>query len=91
MGGTSIPMRSAEDIMWTIQFRNGQVKRFKFPIRTTPEGSINPYEGKPEGSDLEDSLMFNETEIATPKEVLNKKFDVEEADLSETWVSAAHK
>lgn len=35
MGGTSIPMRSAEDIMWTIKFRNGSVKRFKFPIRTT--------------------------------------------------------
>jgi adenylylsulfate reductase subunit B len=84
-------MRSAEDIMWTIQFRNGQVKRFKFPIRTTPEGSIKPFEGKPEGGDLEDSLMFNETSIVTPKEVLNKKFDVEEADLSETWVSAAHK
>jgi adenylylsulfate reductase subunit B len=91
MGGTSIPMRSAEDIMWTIQFRNGQVKRFKFPIRTTPEGSIKPFEGKPEPGDLEDSLMFNETAIVNPKAVLNKKFDVEEADLSETWVSAAHK
>ena len=23
------------------------MKRFKFPIRTTPEGSIDPYAGKP--------------------------------------------
>ena len=48
MGGTSIPLRSAEDIMWTVKFRNGNMKRFKFPIRTTPEGSIDPYGGKPE-------------------------------------------
>jgi adenylylsulfate reductase subunit B len=32
--------------MWTIRFRNGTIKRFKFPIRTTPEGSIDPYGGK---------------------------------------------
>jgi adenylylsulfate reductase subunit B len=30
-----------------IRFRNGTLKRFKFPIRTTAEGSINPYGGKP--------------------------------------------
>ena len=34
--------------MWTIKFRNGNLKHFKFPIRTTPEGSIDPYAGKPE-------------------------------------------
>jgi adenylylsulfate reductase subunit B len=33
--------------MWTIKFRNGTLKRFKFPIRTTSEGSIDPYGGKP--------------------------------------------
>jgi adenylylsulfate reductase subunit B len=32
--------------MWTIKFRNGTTKRFKFPIRTTPEGSIDPYGNK---------------------------------------------
>jgi len=26
---------------------NGNVKRFKFPIRTTAEGSIDPFGGKP--------------------------------------------
>ncbi len=48
MGATVSPMRSTDSIMWTIKFRNGTIKRFKFPIRTTPEGSIDPYGGKPE-------------------------------------------
>jgi adenylylsulfate reductase subunit B len=39
--------------MWTVKFRNGTLKRFKFPIRTTPEGSIDPYKGLPEAR-LED-------------------------------------
>ena len=62
MGGTSIPMRSSDSIMWTIKFRDGKLKRFKFPIRTTPEGSINPYEGKPEptDADLDDQRLFTE-------------------------------
>jgi adenylylsulfate reductase subunit B len=41
------PLRGTDSIMWTIKFRNGTMKRFKFPIRTTPEGSIDPYGGKP--------------------------------------------
>ncbi|MBF0187494.1 MAG: adenylyl-sulfate reductase subunit beta [Magnetococcales bacterium] len=48
LGGSVIPVRGSDSIMWTIRFRNGNVKRFKFPIRTTPEGSIDPYSGKPE-------------------------------------------
>jgi adenylylsulfate reductase subunit B len=60
MGGSVIPMRSADSIMWTIKFRDGQLKRFKFPIRTTPEGSIDPYKGKPEPdySKIKDSGLF---------------------------------
>ena len=68
MGGTCIPMRSADSIMWTVKFRNGSVKRFKFPIRTTPEGSIKPFEGHPEGANLEDELLFTEQALAAPKE-----------------------
>ena len=48
MGATVTPMRSTDSIMWTVKFRSGMVKRFKFPIRTTPEGSIDPYGGKPD-------------------------------------------
>lgn len=83
MGGTSIPLRSAEDIMWTIQFRSGEVKRFKFPIRTTPEGSIQPFEGKPEAVDLESGLLFTEKGLNPPKEVLNKKVEIQDADYTE--------
>lgn len=47
LGGSVQPLRGADSIMWTIKFRNGNMKRFKFPIRTTTEGSIDCYGGKP--------------------------------------------
>jgi adenylylsulfate reductase subunit B len=47
MGASVQPLRGTDSIMWTIKFRNGTMKRFKFPIRTTPEGSIDPYGNKP--------------------------------------------
>ncbi|RLI72542.1 adenylyl-sulfate reductase subunit beta [Archaeoglobales archaeon] len=50
LGGSVIPLRGTDAIMWTIKYRNGKVLRFKFPIRTTPEGSIQPFEGFPEPS-----------------------------------------
>ncbi|WP_130472322.1 adenylyl-sulfate reductase subunit beta [Candidatus Magnetaquicoccus inordinatus] len=61
MGGAVIPMRASDSIMWTIKFRNGNVKRFKFPIRTTAEGSIDPYAGKPAAdmSKLDQPGFFN--------------------------------
>ncbi len=37
LGGSVQPLRGTDSIMWTIKFRNGTMKRFKFPIRTTPE------------------------------------------------------
>jgi adenylylsulfate reductase subunit B len=42
LGASVTPMRGSDAIMWTVKFRNGQIKRFKFPIRTTPEGSAKP-------------------------------------------------
>jgi adenylylsulfate reductase subunit B len=80
--GTAQPMRGTTDIMWTIKFRNGAVVRFKFPIRTTPEGSADPTVGKPDPdpSLINNNQLFTEAadgkEVATPKEVLNKKFEV---------------
>ncbi len=85
MGGTSIPLRGSEDIMWTIKFRNGNVKRFKFPIRTTAEGSIKPFEGKPEPGDIEDELLYTESELVKPKEALGKKFDIQDSDSTQCW------
>ncbi|GBE04289.1 MAG TPA: adenylyl-sulfate reductase subunit beta [Nitrospirae bacterium] len=59
--GSVIPMRGTDSIMWTVKFRNGTLKRFKFPIRTTEEDSINPYDGKPEAdmSKVKESGFFN--------------------------------
>jgi adenylylsulfate reductase subunit B len=48
LGASVQPLRGSDTIMWTIKFRNGNKKRFKFPIRTTLDGSIQPYNNKPE-------------------------------------------
>ena len=55
------PMRSTDSILWTVKFRNGQVKRFKFPVRSTPEGSAVPDGGFGTGSDdLRSPVLFTE-------------------------------
>ena len=51
LGASVVPLRGTEDIMWTVKFRNGSVKRFKFPIRTTPEGSAVPDGGYAQPAD----------------------------------------
>lgn len=48
LGASVLPMRASDSIMWTVKFRNGSIKRFKFPIRTTTEGSIDLWAGMPE-------------------------------------------
>ncbi len=60
MGGAVIPLRTDNAIMWTIKFRDGEVKRFKFPVRTTPVGSIDPYGNKPQAGDLDSPNLFTE-------------------------------
>lgn len=61
LGATCTPMRSSDSIMWTIKFRNGELKRFKFPIRTTPEGSAVPDGGWGTGTDdLSSPVLFSE-------------------------------
>ena len=47
-------------IMWTVKFRNGTIKRFKFPIRTTPEGKAVPDGGFETKGDLDSPLLFTE-------------------------------
>jgi adenylylsulfate reductase subunit B len=47
LGSSTIPLRGTDNIMWTIKFRDGKtIKRFKFPTRTTAEGSIDALKGK---------------------------------------------
>jgi adenylylsulfate reductase subunit B len=47
LGARVQPLRGTNTITWTIRFRNGNHKRFTFPIRTTAEGSVSPYANKP--------------------------------------------
>jgi adenylylsulfate reductase subunit B len=47
LGGSLVPMRGTDAIMWTAKYRDGQMKRFKFPIRTTAWGSIDPFKEAP--------------------------------------------
>jgi adenylylsulfate reductase subunit B len=47
LGSSTIPLRSSNDITWTVKFRDQKtIKRFKFPVRTTPEGTIDVFKGK---------------------------------------------
>jgi adenylylsulfate reductase subunit B len=45
LGAVVQPLRSTDTIMWAVRFRNKMIKRFKFPIRTIPEGTIEPDAG----------------------------------------------
>jgi adenylylsulfate reductase subunit B len=54
-----MPMMGTEDVMWTCKFRNGLIKRFKFPIRTTAEGTANAYADL-NGKDLDSALLSTE-------------------------------
>ncbi|MBA2848497.1 hypothetical protein HNQ76_000843 [Thermosulfuriphilus ammonigenes] len=73
-------MRGTDSIMWTIKFRNGVVLRFKFPIRTTPEGEADPTVGKPDPSldAIGDNRLFTEiadgVTPATPENPVAIKF-----------------
>jgi adenylylsulfate reductase subunit B len=61
LGASVTPMRGSQDIMWTVKFRNGTIKRFKFPIRTTAEGEVKPYaDFKPGSDDLKSPLLVTE-------------------------------
>lgn len=73
MGAQVVPMRGSDNIMWTVRFRNGMVKRFKFPIRTTEEGTAVPDGGFATHDDLNSPALFTEPEslgldaVPTPK------------------------
>ena len=48
LGASVQPVRGTDSITWTIGFRNGTRKRFTFPIRTTAQGSADPYGDTPD-------------------------------------------
>lgn len=75
LGARITPLRGTEDIIWTVQFRDGTIKRFKYATRTIPEGQIEPYKGIEEAKkeDLKNQLLaggaqrMGLTELATLK------------------------
>ena len=71
LGSSTIPLRGSDNIMWTIKFRDQKtIKRFKFPIRTTPEGSAKPDGGYGEvTTDLASQCLYNEPEALRLKEL----------------------
>ncbi|MDR2124125.1 MAG: adenylyl-sulfate reductase subunit beta [Desulfovibrio sp.] len=69
LGGACVPVMSAGFIAWTVRFRNGESKHFRFPVRTTPEGSIKPLRGLPEPGNLDDSLLCTECSLPVPAAV----------------------
>jgi adenylylsulfate reductase subunit B len=60
MGASVVPLRGTDNIMWTVKFRNGSIKRFKFPIRTTPEGKADPSGGWANEPDINSPNLFTE-------------------------------
>ena len=73
MGAQVTPLRSTDSIMWTVKFRNGQLKRFKFPIRTTTEGSAEPAGGFETVGDLNSPNLFTEPASSGLPEVFTLK------------------
>ncbi len=73
LGASATPLRSTDSILWTVKFRNGEVKRFKFPIRTTPEGSAVPSGGYKDKGDLNSPALFTEPESLGLPEVFTFK------------------
>jgi len=71
LGAASTPLRGTEDIMWTITYRDGRIKRFKYATRSTPEGSIKPLEGVPgaKAADLGNQLLFSEPNMLGVKDL----------------------
>ena len=63
MGGVVQPLRSSDSIMWSVTFRSGKVKRFKFPIRTIAEGSAKPdADMKTDSEDIKSPMLRTEPE-----------------------------
>ena len=62
MGATLTPLRGVCVIAWTARYRNGAIKRFKFPIRSTAWGAIEPHpeHHRPRARDLKGPTLFGE-------------------------------
>ncbi|MBI4455324.1 MAG: adenylyl-sulfate reductase subunit beta [Acidobacteria bacterium] len=60
LGASCVPLRSTDSILWTVKFRNGSIKRFKFPIRTIAEGRVDPAGGWANSPDINSQDLCTE-------------------------------
>ncbi|MFQ5954827.1 MAG: adenylyl-sulfate reductase subunit beta [Kiloniellales bacterium] len=62
MGATLKPVRGTHTILWTVKYRDGRVKRFKLPIRTTQWGSIVPFpdDARPARIEVKSTALFGD-------------------------------
>ena len=67
LGATVSPMRSTDNILWTVQFRDASIKpkRFRFPIRRdVAEGQVEPFGHAPTATtDLKSPLLMGEPAV----------------------------
>jgi len=60
LGASLTPLRGTDSIMWTVKYRNGQMKRCKNPIRTTQWGSIAAHAEAPAAESIKSQLLYGE-------------------------------
>ncbi len=62
LGAEVQPKYVGGQIQWDITFRDGRTEQFTFPVRTTEEGSADPFSGIPEADmgRLRSPLLFGE-------------------------------
>ncbi|HJA79694.1 adenylyl-sulfate reductase subunit beta [uncultured Desulfovibrio sp.] len=88
LGGVCLPLRGSQDIAWTVRFRNGQQKRFRFPIRTTPEDSIRHPADLAADASLDDSRLATETSLPpAPAGAVQQRFTVSDADRQRVFAT----
>jgi len=75
LGASVVPMRSTDAIMWTIKFRDGSLKRFKFPIRNknAAEGEAVPTGGFETHTELSGPMLATEPASAGGTVAMLKK------------------
>jgi adenylylsulfate reductase subunit B len=73
LGASATPLRCTDSILWTVKFRNGTIKRFKFPIRTTEEGKAVPDGGFETQGSLDTPDLFTEPASAGLPEIFTLK------------------
>ncbi len=67
LGAEVQPSYVGGQIRWDVTFRDGRTEEFTFPVRNTPQGSIEPYRGVGE-ADL--SLLKSPVLLGEPQNLL---------------------